>query len=52
MKNDVYYALNCSFILDVKILFKTIAVVLKRENTYKDTTNEGKLETQEVEIIK
>ncbi len=40
MKNDAYYALNCSFILDVKIFFKTIAVVIKRENTYKDTTSE------------
>jgi undecaprenyl phosphate N,N'-diacetylbacillosamine 1-phosphate transferase len=36
MKNDVYYALNCSFLLDVKIFFKTIASVLKRENMYKD----------------
>lgn len=52
MKNDVYYAQNCSFILDVKILFKTIAVVLKRENTYKDTTNEEKPETKEAELIK
>jgi undecaprenyl phosphate N,N'-diacetylbacillosamine 1-phosphate transferase len=36
MKNDVYYALNYSFLLDVKIFFKTIASVLKRENMYKD----------------
>jgi undecaprenyl phosphate N,N'-diacetylbacillosamine 1-phosphate transferase len=36
MKNDVYYALNCSFLLDVKIFFKTIASILKRENMYKD----------------
>jgi undecaprenyl phosphate N,N'-diacetylbacillosamine 1-phosphate transferase len=40
MKNDVYYAINCSLLLDVKIFFKTIAVVLKRENTYKDATSE------------
>lgn len=37
MKNDVYYALNCSFLLDIKIFFKTIVIVLKRENMYKDT---------------
>lgn len=49
MKNDVYYARNCSFKLDVKIFFKTVAVVLKGENTYKDTTNEENLETQETE---
>jgi undecaprenyl phosphate N,N'-diacetylbacillosamine 1-phosphate transferase len=41
MKNDAYYAQHCSFILDVKIFLKTIKVVLKRENTYKDTTNEN-----------
>ena len=40
IKNDVYYAINCSFWLDVKIFFKTIATVFKEENTYKDTTNE------------
>ncbi len=49
MKNDVYYARNCSFKLDIKIFFKTVAVVLKGENTYKDTTNEENLETQETE---
>lgn len=36
MKNDVYYALNYSFLLDIKIFFKTIVIVLKRDNTYKD----------------
>jgi undecaprenyl phosphate N,N'-diacetylbacillosamine 1-phosphate transferase len=40
MKNDAYYALNCSFLLDVKIFFKTLVVVIKRENTYKDTKSE------------
>lgn len=49
MKNDVYYALNCSFWLDVKIFFKTILVVLKRENTYKDTSNEENLDCSDKE---
>lgn len=40
MKNDVFYATHCTFWMDVKIFFKSIAVVLLRENTYKDTTNE------------
>lgn len=35
---DAWYANNVSFWLDVKIFFKTIATVLKRENLY---TNEG-----------
>lgn len=39
MKNDVFYALNYSFILDVKIFLKTILIILKRENTYKNTDN-------------
>ena len=41
MKNDVFYAQNCSFLLDIKIFFKTIAVVLKHENTYKDTSSKS-----------
>ena len=40
MKNDLYYAQHCSFVLDVKIFFKTIAVVLKQANTYKNTEND------------
>lgn len=36
---DAWYANNISFYLDVKIFFKTIATVLKRENLY---TNGGK----------
>ena len=35
MKNDAFYAVNCNFILDVKIFLRTIGAVLKRENTYK-----------------
>lgn len=35
--NDVYYAKNVSFLLDVKIILKTIKTVLFRENLYKDT---------------
>ena len=33
--NDVYYADNISLALDIKIIFKTIAVVFKRENIYR-----------------
>ncbi len=32
LKNDVYYARNISFALDVRIFFKTIKTVLFREN--------------------
>ena len=34
MEHDVYYAENISFWLDVKIFFKTVFSVLKRENIY------------------
>ena len=34
--NDAYYAEHISFWFDVKIFFKTIATVLKRENVYVD----------------
>ena len=34
IKNDVYYVENLSFAMDVKVFFKTISSVLKRENVY------------------
>lgn len=40
VKNDVYYAQHCTFWMDIKIFFKTIATVFKRENTYKDMAEE------------
>ena len=51
MKNDAYYALHCSFWLDVKIVFKTIITVLGSKNTYKDTEQESEA-IQEVSSIK
>ncbi len=40
MIHDAYYARNCSFSLDVKIFFKTIAVVVKQENIHCDAARE------------
>lgn len=34
--NDVYYAQNCSLAIDIRILFKTISSVLKRDNIYRN----------------
>ncbi len=34
IENDIFYVENISFILDVKIFFKTVTSVLKRENIY------------------
>ena len=42
--NDVYYADNISFMMDVKILFKTVAVVLKRENIYREGEQQSETE--------
>lgn len=39
MKNDAFYATHCTFVMDVKIFFKTITTVLGHENTYKDSEN-------------
>lgn len=50
MQNDAYYAKNISFWLDIKIFFKTISTVIKRENTYKTTVNEEKA-LKEVDFI-
>lgn len=46
VNNDIYYVDNLSFALDVRILFKTVATVLKRENVY--VTEEQKKDTTEV----
>ena len=37
-EKDVYYIDNVSLLLDIKIIFKTIAVVLKREGISSDTS--------------
>ena len=44
-KHDCYYVDNVSFLLDVKILFKTVLSVLKRENI--NTTTEAPKEQKE-----
>lgn len=36
MKGDVYYAENVSFMLDVKVIGKTVTTVLKRDNLYRN----------------
>lgn len=47
MKNDVYYAENISLWLDIKILFKTVFSVLKRENIYVSAQTQETKETVE-----
>ena len=42
--HDVYYVDNLSFTFDVKIFFKTIFSVLKRENVYVSTPAENVIE--------
>lgn len=34
LKNDIYYVDNISFQLDTKIILKTVAILIKRENVY------------------
>ena len=43
---DAWYAHNVSMWLDIKIVFKTISTVLKRENVYTNTETESKEETK------
>lgn len=45
LKNDVYYVNNITFLLDLKILFKTIRIIIFREGVY---TN---IETKSVEGV-
>ena len=48
MQNDLYYAENLSFWMDVKILLQTVRTVLMHENIYKD---EPAVEQEEKETI-
>lgn len=48
MRNDAYYATHCTFWMDVKIFFKTIATVFLGENTYKDAEQEAEEEAQKL----
>ena len=43
-KEDVYYAKNVSFMLDLKIFFQTIRTVLLRKGVYRDET--GRMVTE------
>lgn len=48
-EHDVYYAENISFLLDLKIFFKTITTVLSRDSVYNDASNlseENKVKVQ------
>lgn len=51
MKNDAYYAQHVSFLFDVKIFFKTIAMVLGHSGTYKDLSDEEEA-VKEAEALK
>ena len=42
--HDVYYANNVSFYLDIKIFFKTISTIFKKENVYNEVSKNNKEE--------
>lgn len=46
--NDVYYVDNMSLWLDIKIIFKTVFSVLKRENIYVTSASTGNISPVEV----
>ncbi len=49
---NVYYAENVSLMLDIKILFKTVAVVLKRENVYRNDDTAPVEQSKEETLVK
>ena len=51
-EHDVYYAEHISFILDVKIFFKTIATVLSHDNVYNDASGLSEEEKKKVENMR
>ena len=52
MKADAYYAKHVSFLFDIKIFIKTIAMVLGHGNTYKDLSTEEDAVKQAAELRK
>jgi len=50
-ENDVFYAEHISFILDIKIVFKTILTILSRDNVYNDASSLNAKEKEKVEAI-
>ena len=51
-EHDVQYANKISFVLDIKIFFKTIAIVLGHENIYNDASEPVKEEKAIIEAYK
>lgn len=50
IRNDVYYVEHCSLGLDVRILFKTAAVVLSHENVYRN--GDERLSDEDKELLR
>lgn len=48
---DAWYAHNVSLWLDIKILFKTVATVLKRENVYTAPSNPTAVQEQDASAV-
>lgn len=51
-EHDVYYAENISFVLDVKIFFKTIATVLTHDSVYNDASSLSEEEKTKVQSMR
>ncbi|WP_294783643.1 sugar transferase [uncultured Eubacterium sp.] len=51
-ENDVFYAEHVSFLLDVKIFFKTIKTILQKDNVYNDASNLNEDEKKKIEQLK
>ena len=51
-ENDVYYAEHVSFILDAKIFFKTIVMVLSHNSVYNDASNLSESEKKKIEHMR
>lgn len=51
-EHDVYYAENISFWLDIKIFFKTVITILKKENVYNSASGLSENARQEVAQLK
>ncbi len=51
-EHDVYYAEHISFLLDVKIFFKTIVTIFSRDNVFNNASGLNEEEKSKVEALK
>ena len=51
MKNDAFYAKNCNFIMDLKIFFQTIKMVIMHKDIYINEDNQKNMNIENLKLL-